>query len=63
MSNPHNVQPYTADDLNARIAEQSVDLNRLAATVWGMHATLSALADWANQQIAAATEDSGKRRK
>lgn len=47
----HHVPPYTIDDLNTRIAEQSIDTNRLAATVAGLLATVTALAAWANQQI------------
>lgn len=49
----HKVQGYTTDELNTRIAEQSIDSNRLAATVAGLLATVTALAEWANQQIAA----------
>lgn len=51
----HKVQGYTTDELNTRIAEQSIDSNRLAATVAGLLATVTALAEWANQQIAAGT--------
>jgi hypothetical protein len=70
----HRVQPYTADELNTRIAEQSVDTNRLAATVAGMLTTVTALAEWANKQIvgegttnpepdAAKADDTSRRRK
>lgn len=49
----HHVPGYTLDELSTRIADQSVDANRLAATVAGMLETVQALATWANQQIAA----------
>lgn len=47
------VLPYTADDLVDRITEQSVDANRLAATVAQMQKSVAALAEWANAQIQA----------
>lgn len=55
----HRVQPYTAEDLDARIAEGSVDQNRLAATVQAqareidqLRETTTAAAQWINEQIA-----------
>lgn len=47
------VLPYSAEELSERIAEQSVDQNRLAATVAGIQKSVAALADWANAQIQA----------
>jgi hypothetical protein len=63
MSEPtHRVQPLTLDELDARIAEGSVDPNRLAATVQAqakeladMRETTTAMAKWINEQIASAT--------
>jgi hypothetical protein len=77
MSELHRVQGYTADELNQRIADQSFDANRLAATVAGMLTTVTALAEWANKQIVGEgtttttttepdtvkADDTGKRRK
>lgn len=66
MSDPvtttaHRVQPYALDDLDARIAEGSVDQNRLAATVQvqaqelaQLRETTTAAAQWINEQIASA---------
>ena len=47
----HKVQPYTSDELVARINEQSVDPNRLAATLYSVMDSVKALANWANGQI------------
>lgn len=73
--NVHNVQPYTQDELSNRIAEQSVDQNRLAATTHTTMAaldefrdTIAAMANWINAQAAQAqpqgpgAEDAGKKR-
>jgi hypothetical protein len=59
----HPVQPYTADELNSRIIEQSIDLNRLGATVLvtladadditSLKKTVAQIAEWINKQIAA----------
>lgn len=57
----HHVKPYTAEDLDARIAEGSVDQNRLAATIQvqaqelaQLRETTTAAATWINEQIASA---------
>lgn len=50
------VLPYSAEELSERITEQSVDQNRLAATVVGIQKSVAALADWANAQIQAYTQ-------
>lgn len=55
----HHVPGYTLDELNTRIGDGSVDVNRLASTVAGMLETVQALATWANQQIAATAGGTG----
>lgn len=47
----HHVPVYTADELDQRIVDGSLDLNRLAATVYAQQATIAAMANWINQQI------------
>jgi hypothetical protein len=56
----HHVQPYDLADLDTRIAEGSVDPNRLAATVQGMaqemeqfRETTTAVANWINARVQA----------
>lgn len=49
-----SVPVYTSEELATRIAEGSVDTNRLAATVHKLLAleeTVTALAEWTNRQI------------
>lgn len=51
-----SVPAYTAEELATRIADGSIDLNRLAATVSGLlelETTVTALAQWVNARIAA----------
>lgn len=54
------VQPYTNDELTERLTEQSVDANRLAATVAQMQKSVAALAEWANAQIQAQNQVQGQ---
>lgn len=54
------VQPYTNDELTERLIEQSVDANRLAATVAQMQKSVAALAEWANAQIQAQNQVQGQ---
>lgn len=65
----HRVQPYDLDDLDARIAEGSVDQNRLAATVQAqareieqLRETTTAMANWINEQIAGQQQQAGGRK-
>lgn len=46
-----NVPTYTNDELNARVAEGSVDLNRLAATLSSVQRSVDAVVTWVNQEI------------
>lgn len=64
-----SIPAYTSQELNTRIAEGSVDLQRLAATVAGLLASLleleasvTALANWANNQIQGAVETEAPRK-
>lgn len=47
------VPVYSVDEIAERIAEGSVDVNRLAATVATQQATINAMANWINAQIGA----------
>lgn len=49
----HTTAIYTADELNDRIIDQSIDTNRLAATLHHTMHTVAAIANWVNGQIQA----------
>lgn len=57
MSDPINNRPtvpsYTPDELDSRIADGSIDVQRLAATVARMLTQLTIVVTWANAQIEA----------
>lgn len=65
----HKVQPYTSEELVSRINEQSVDPNRLAATVYSLLDSMRAVVAWVNSQIqqpdtgANSSEPESKKRK
>jgi hypothetical protein len=48
-----SIPTYSADELTTRIAEGSVDVNRLAATMVQVMRTADAAAGWINEQIQA----------
>lgn len=62
----HRVAPYTPDELNSRIIEQSLDPQRLGATLLvvrhdhdQLKATVAQIAEWVNAQIQG--QSTGKR--
>lgn len=52
-NNRSTVPSYTPDELDSRIADGSIDVQRLAATVARMLTQLTIVVTWANAQIEA----------
>lgn len=50
------VPTYSSEELESRIADGSIDLSRLAATVHAQQVSVAALVNWVNERIAAETQ-------
>ena len=58
INNRPTVPPYLPDELDSRIADGSIDVQRLAATVARMLTQLTIVVTWANAQIEAQQKSS-----
>lgn len=58
INNRPTVPSYTPDELDSRIADGSIDVQRLAATVARMLTQLTIVVTWANAQIEAQRQSS-----
>ena len=52
----YKLPPYTTEELETRIADGSLDLNRIGASLAELQVTVTAIANWINQQAQPATE-------
>ena len=58
----NNVPVYGADELESRIADGSLDMTRLAATVVGLQTSVTAMANWINERIQAEQGGAGRKK-
>lgn len=52
----YKLPPYSTEELETRIADGSLDLNRVGASLAELQVTVTAIANWINRQAQLAAE-------
>lgn len=54
----YKLPPYSTEELETRISDGSLDLNRVGASLAELQVTVTAIANWINQQAQPQTQQS-----